>query len=73
MPRKGFTKLIDIHDQADRLNKTLERFLQAHGFEFQKAHHNGFYRWNVAEADYSSASAVVPALRQMADGGPDVP
>lgn len=67
-----FSKLIDIHDQAERLHTALEKYLKAHKIEFRRAHwrSDGFVRYSVRERDLCCARAVLPALRELAGEWP---
>jgi hypothetical protein len=75
MAGKGFTKLIDIHDQADRLHKALEKYLEAHAIPWRKQHFksDGFVRYQVQTKDLCCAQAVLPALRELAARPPAEP
>ena len=65
---KGYTKLIDIHDQALRLHRALEKCLAAHSIEFRvrRFRGDGFVRYSVQQADLCCAQSVLPALRALA-------
>jgi len=69
---KGFTKLIDIHDQAYRLHAALEKYLTAHDIPFRKRLYraDGLLRYSVEPVNLCCAQAGLPALRQLA-GVPD--
>jgi hypothetical protein len=71
---KGFTKLIDIHDQAPRLHAALEKYLGAHRIDFIRAHFkgDGFMRYSVQRTDLCCAQAGLPALRALAQRPPEV-
>lgn len=70
--RKGFTKLIDIHDQAERLHVALEKYLKAHTIEFRRTHFkgDGFIRFSVQWSNLCCARAVLPALYDLAKRAP---
>jgi hypothetical protein len=65
---KGFTKLIDIHDQSERLHRVMEKYLTQHGIPFRKARFfgDGFIRYSVEPVNLCCAQAVIPALRELA-------
>jgi hypothetical protein len=71
---KGFTKLIDIHDQAERLHRALERYLAEHGIvcRVQRFKADGFVRYQVQQKDLCCAQAGLPALRELAGCPPEV-
>lgn len=68
MIQPRFMKLIDIHDQAERLHKALEKFLEAHSILWKRQHfkNDGFFRYLVRRQDLCCAQAVLPALRDLA-------
>ncbi len=65
---KGFTKLIDIHDQASRLHTALEKYLNAHDIPYRRHLGDGFIRYSVERVNLCCAQAVIPALEDMAKG-----
>lgn len=70
MARKGLRKLVDIAEGSVRLQAALENFLHAHHIAFDRHDHgDGFARYYVASKDLCCAQSVLPALRQLAEGG----
>jgi hypothetical protein len=53
---KGFTKLIDINDEAHRQLEALEKYLYAHSIAFRKKRFfsAGFVRYSVQRSDLPS-------------------
>ena len=67
---KGWRKLIDLADtESMRLHKALENYLGAHRIPFRSSKHfgDGFTRYWVESVNLCCASAVIPALKQMAE------
>ena len=69
---KGFVKLIDIHDQAERLHRALEKYLDAHliRYRVQRFAGDGFVRYRVQRVNLCCAQAGLPALRALAEMRP---